>query len=393
VLSRLCRRSRYHLKVALGLEPYERRVEPAISALSALADTLTNELDQTNGAFPWWTGQSDWKIPTMIADYLIQSVIGAGEALRGASLAAKTHRESRFAEDTAVTAAWRKVGKSGATDVEAFLAAMPRDGQARRRDLTITHSAEHCFFHLGQTLDRLSAALIVVGGFVVRDLLASDWSSIVGTPTRQGLIDDLAALTARQSVQPVGSQARQIQVDLLGAVTRTQDFGPPGWLDWMRDTRNAMTHRSPATKLTVFVGDLKTGMRFVRLFYRQPRWSELQSIVFGGVTQSDPFFGAFVLRSSDDVLDGLCNSMTSLVLEMTAAMTKCWVARKADQSLIAQPESPWKSVQPTEPPSAFVGYGDDVSPHLQKADLMATKDGLRWQAGRVLDTRRADWTK
>jgi hypothetical protein len=41
-----------------------------------------------------------------------------------------------------------------------------------------------------------------------------------------------------------------------------------------------MTHRSPATKSNVLLGNVNDGVRFVRLFYRQPRWSELQSLVF-----------------------------------------------------------------------------------------------------------------
>lgn len=115
-----------------GTQTYERRVEPATSALDSFADDLTKELDQQNGEFPWWTGYSDWKTLTMIADYLIQSVEGAAAALIAASFAAKTHRESNFADSTAFTGAWRAVAQSGETDPNAFFAAIPRDAAARR---------------------------------------------------------------------------------------------------------------------------------------------------------------------------------------------------------------------------------------------------------------------
>lgn len=266
----------------MGAEPYERRVQPATSALSSFSDDLTKQLDQQNGAFPWWNGYSDWKTLTMIADYLIQSVMGAAAALLAASFAAKTHRESNYADSTAFTEAWRAVAKSGAKDPSTYFAAIPRDGAARRREVNINHSAEHCFFHLGQTLDRLAAAMIIVGGFEVRNVVAADWGTITGTPSRDGLVHDLAAQTPRPRVDPPESPGRTLQLELLDPVTRPSDFGPVGWLDWMRDTRNAMTHRSPATRLVAFTGNVNTGFRLVRMFYRQGRWSELQSLIYGG---------------------------------------------------------------------------------------------------------------
>ncbi len=48
---------------------------------------------------------------------------------------------------------------------EAHFAAIYSDAAAVRRERSIISSTEHCFFHLGQTLDRLSVALIIVGGF------------------------------------------------------------------------------------------------------------------------------------------------------------------------------------------------------------------------------------
>jgi hypothetical protein len=68
---------------------------------------IVTELDQQNGAFPWWTGFSDWKALTVIADYLIQSVQGAAAALIAAWLAASTHDKSNLADSTAFTGAWR----------------------------------------------------------------------------------------------------------------------------------------------------------------------------------------------------------------------------------------------------------------------------------------------
>ncbi len=373
-----------------GTEAYERRVQPATSALDSFADGLIKGLDQRNGAFAWWNGYSDWKTLTMIADYLIQSVQGAGAALIAASFAAKTHRESNFADSTAFTTACRAVARSGQTDLSAYLAAIPRDATARRRQVSIRTSAEHCFFHLGQTLDRLSAAVIIVGGFAVKNIIASQWGALVA---KDGLVRDVAEPAARETVAPPGSPGRALQEALLDPVTRPDDFGPPGWLDWMRDTRNAMTHRSPATTFVGFTGDLNKGFRLVRLFYRQGRWSELQSLIFGRPPGRHEVFDAFITRPSEDVLDGLCESVSQLVVALTQAMTTCWAAREADPALIVQPGSQWRSIEPTEPISRFDGYGgEDFSPFLQQqADTVAFSDATRWRAARVFDDRRTEW--
>lgn len=374
------------------IQDYELRVQPATAALNAFSKELVAELDLTNGAFPWWAGYADWKTLTLIADYLIQSVIGASEALTSASLSAKTHREAIFAESWALTNAWREIAKTGETNLDAFTAAMPRDATARRRSLTITQTSEDCFYHLGQTLDRLACALIIVGGFAVNDVLTKDWGNVAGTPTRDGLLADLSAPNDRSRVQPSGTPGRQLQTDLLQPVVAADSLGAPGWLEWMRDTRNAMTHRSPATKMNLVLGSVNTRLRLARVFYRQPRWSEVQSLAFGTGQGADPsLLDGYVLRSSEDVLDGLCDAMNALVVALVDAMTTCWGERRADPSVIRQPDCQWTNIVPTEPATAFQGWGEDISESFQ-GDSVVMSDGRRWIAARVMDDRRSDWT-
>jgi len=62
--------------------------------------------------------------------------------------------------------------------VETFLNTLLNAPQARRRSLTITESAEACLFHLGQTLDRLAAAVIIVGGFGFKDVASAYWTDL-----------------------------------------------------------------------------------------------------------------------------------------------------------------------------------------------------------------------
>ena len=140
-----------------------------------------------------------------------------------------------------------------------------------------------------------------------------------------------------------------------------------------------------------FKGDVNRGWHNVRLFYRQGRWSELQSVIYGRPPHEQTFFGAFITRPSEDILEGLCESVSKFVVALADAMRTCWAARKANPALIVQQGSQWQNIKPTESISAFDGYGEDVSSFLQQADMTATLDRTRWQAACVLDDRRADW--
>jgi|SRR5271170_1632156 len=262
---------------------------------------------------------------------------------------------------------------------------MPHDARARTLRLQITQSAEQCFFHLGQALDRLAAALFIVGGVERRDVAGVYWTDI----TKQGgILDELKRATPYKHprVELPDTAGRAIQEALLSPIRQPDDFGEPGWLDWLRDTRNAMTHRPPAVKFDL----MRTGGGVVRLFYREPKWSELQALVFGPA-QTGELLDIFILRPSEDVLDGLCASTSQLTVALTDRMATCWNARKTQPRNIIQHGCQWPMVTPT-PSSQFGGYGEDLSQSLH-GDTVASNDveGLRWSAARVTDDRRRDW--
>jgi hypothetical protein len=367
------------------LEPYERRVEPATTPLADFRARLLRELDQRHGAFRWWSEFSDWKTLNMIADYLLQSLAGASEALLSASFAAQTHYQTVASYNEMLDAAWKRVAATGTKDPRAFIDAVPNDAASRTLRLQIAHSAEQCFFHLGQTLDRLAAALFIVGGFERRDVAGVYWTDITKSG---GLLDELtrAKLYKHPQVEPPSTAGRAIQEALLAPIRQPDDFGEPGWLDWLRETRNAMTHRPPAVKFDL----MRTDGGIVRLFYREPKWSELQALVFGPA-QTGELLDTFILRPSEDVLDGLCDSTSKLIVALTDRMATCWDARKKRPSTIIQHGCQWPTVRPT-PISTFDGYGEDLSQKVQ-ADTIASNDveGLRWSAARVTDDRRRDW--
>jgi hypothetical protein len=377
-------------------EDYEKRVQLAADALDEFADQLLNELDITNGGFRWWKGHSDWKRLVLIADYLIASVRGASFALTAASLAADVVRTNAAAESDALREAFAVVPASRNRSIHDFAAAIPRDSLARRRMRTITSSVEHCLFHLGQVLDRLASVIIIVGGFGVENVFRADWKWIIdlanelsgGSEARKPRRKAKSRLIiTTERVQPVESAGREVQTKLFAPIIRTTDHGPSEWLEWMRETRNAMTHRPPVRELNMITED-----GTVRLLFRHPKWSEVQALAFGQGPKDQPMAGAVLVKSSADIVDGLCDSMNSYVSAIMSEVLECWNARKANPALIVQNASQWQSPRPVEPPSNFSGYGDaNQLPDKTNTVVTHPREARRWQAARVFDERRHEW--
>ncbi|MFI7671715.1 hypothetical protein [Nocardia sp. NPDC049526] len=322
-----------------------QRATAAAEMLNAFSNQLVDELDVTGGGgFPWWNGYSDWKTLALIADYLIQSVAGAGDALNAASFTASEHRQAVLEDDAASQAAIRNaVGITPQQRMDSYFALAHDRTRVLRADL----AAEHCFFHMGRVLDRVAAALVIIGGFAVKDVVKTDWTQI------ETLAADLSASSAKQCFAPLGSLGRQWQLDLIGPVLNPEKFGPEDWVVWMRETRNSMTHRAPSTQLRVLTEDGS----LMRPFYRQPKWSELQTMVYPTHSEKRDLTSAFLFKCSQDVLDGLVCSLAAIVTELAQSMKACWARRKATPGEIIQHGSQWRSVQPTAIAERFPGYG------------------------------------
>lgn len=390
------------MTAADDLEDYERRVQLATTALDEFAQQLLRDLDiDGGGGFRWWKGHSDWKRLALIADYLIASVQGASFALMAASLAADVARTNAVAESDALREAFAMVSSTKNPSIHDFAAAIPRDRAARRRGRTVTSSIEHCLFHLGQVLDRLAAVIIIVGGFGVENVFRADWKWVTD------LADDLTGgsgvkkrrrkatrrhkatsslIATVEPVEPVGSDGRNVQMNLFSPVLRAADHGPTEWLEWMRETRNGLTHRPPIREISGLTGD-----GGVRVLFRHPKWSEVEAFAFGPQPGEEPMAGVVLLKSIADVLDGLCTSMNSYAAAIIQAALECWNARKAEPGIIIQHAVQWQSPEPAEPPSNFPGYGDDIRLADESIVVTHPSEARRWQAARVFDARRHEW--
>jgi hypothetical protein len=200
------------------LEDYEKRVQSATDALDTFAGQLFEELDVVNGGgFRWWKGYCDWRRLALLADYLIASIQGASSALMAASLAADEVRTGAAADSDAMQQAMERMRSSTAKPSHHdFAAALPRDAVARRRTRTIAFSIEHCLFHLGQALDRLAAAIILVGGFGIEDVFLAQWTWIIG------LSKDLSGQSAPTKAQ------RKAKKSPIITIERVQETGTAG---------------------------------------------------------------------------------------------------------------------------------------------------------------------
>jgi hypothetical protein len=382
------------------LDDYEKRVQLATDATDAFAAQLYGELDTKAGGFWWWKDHLDWKRRVLISDYLIASVQGVSAALMAASLAADEYRLNAIADGRVLQEALEGVRTSTAkTSIHDFAAAVPRDSAARRRGRMIAFSAEHCLFHLSQVLDRLAAVIVLVGGFGKEHVSGAMWNWVNGLAIELGLTvpgpaakpkkgkpKAASGLVTTELVQPPGSGGREAQTKLIRAVLSAADHGPQEWLKWTRETRNAMAHRPPIRELNSITSD---GM--ARPLFRHPKWTEIQALAFAEQPADEPMSGVLLLKSTPDVLDGLCDSMTSYVSAIMQAVSECWDTRRARPMLIIQPAAQWQSPKPPGPPSKFPGYGEDAAPVEGSVVLTHTNEGRRWQAARVFDAVRHEW--
>jgi hypothetical protein len=226
---------------------WEECVHPATSQLASLATVITDDLNEDTGGVGWWDGQLDWRRVVLLSDYLIQSVEGAATPLSQASYAAHEHRSVQQALDFAA------VKKLRANQMPYEGRSAHERSQTVRREMTL----EQVLYHLCQCLDRLAAAVHIIGAINSKDVAKADWSNV------ELVLEDLAAPTSkavnvrastRDRLMPAGSQGRGLQHALLEPATAVDRFGPPDWLLWLRETRNAATHRAETTTLLLLRG-------------------------------------------------------------------------------------------------------------------------------------------
>jgi hypothetical protein len=333
-------------------------------AIIRLEHAIEHDLDEPIGGIRWWATHLDGIPRVTQADYLVTSVRGVRFALRAANHESARHREAIEAD-----AAWAREW----WDANGLNTAPQRDMPARRRELDVQNSYEATVVHLGQALDRLAAAIVLVAG-LPENARTVHW----------GTIHTRALALARSTAT---GPAHDLQVRAVEGVLDLDAHGPKDWLPWLRGTRNTYVHRAVRDQMLVLTGDADKGdNRIVRAAYRQPEFHTVEAI---GPSMARPA-ETFIIQDSEKLLGGLVHSTESLVRTVVAALLEVWLARRADPDLIPQPDEAWPA-RKREPALKFDGYGSGVPWKAGDVIDLHARDRVRFEAAGLMIGQRPHW--
>lgn len=339
--------------------------------LKAFAAELVTQLDPSSGGFAQWAGHTDQRRLVLLADYLVQSVDGAGDALLDAALSARVHRESMTADNSWI------LQRMATSTTGQSLEAIQRNDHEKRRDRRINTSAVHTLIHLVQCLDRLAAMIVIAAGLKTSAIKVGwgDLQKWLGEP--KGKKFDAPSTAAVEA-----------QRDLVAVTSDWQKFGPDDWLPWLVSTRNATAHRAATTHWNLATVEKRRITGMARTFYRQPQLSEMHSLSMSqGDTRRHGLDHLLILKASSDTLDGLVDSTSRFAGHILERTLDQWEKRRSDPSFIVQPGTQWDLAVPT--PLQFRGYGPDLNLRNDLQLLVGPQSARRLEAGQVLEDKRS----
>jgi hypothetical protein len=366
------------------MHKWEKQVEPAVRAISTLHSEVLDDLDADNvdnGGIGWWQGMTSWRHLALLSDYLLQSLSGACSSLQYAAYAANEHRSVDAAMDLKLRSHWRKGFNPDKLLPE-------RTDTDRTTEVRRAMTIEQVMYHLAQSLDRLAPAVLIVGAVNVRGVRELDWGALASTSRKLSLPSfEKNALkdAAYSTFAPAGSPGRAIQEALFEPLADLDRYGQPDWLTWLRQTRNAATHRAPGIQWHMLKGKRGAPTGFHRGLARNPKWTDIENLVRQPHDRRS--LEAVVLApSTPDVLDGLVSSTVKLAEALGASMLTCWQARRATPEVLTQPGRQWHDLEP-KAPLRFMGDGPPVHLLLGEGATVhvGTELGRRIKAARILD--------
>jgi hypothetical protein len=352
----------------------EADVDTAVRTASTLYDEMVADLDTDKYGFGWWNGYMDQRRIALISEYLIGSVVGVRDALGNAAFSFEHWTEQQHADDMWVRQVLHSLGP-GAAD-EDILLALRRTGNDHKRNVRIRLAAEHLYYHLAQTFDRLAAVVI---GICALDasILKADWSVISKDEKFKRATSD-----GKRGGQPAAGATVQadLRAKLLDVVAAA---GPVDWWDWVDGRRNTNAHRAPKIQMILTHRDSKKKpTRLLHLLERQPRWSMTEELVGN---EGESMEEIWLMTDPATIHTGCVRSTASVVLQALELLTDLWHQRKGDTTLLVQPAGQWSSVL-EQPLLKFDGYsGDPVA--LPKNDVVRVSPdtGRRMKATGVFD--------
>lgn len=366
----------------MALHKWEAVVQPAVTAIDGLHARVLRDLDVDNGGIVWWQGMTSWRHLALLSDYLLLSLSGASTSLNYASYAASEHRAVEAAMDYKFQAFLRHRNPD-----QLFPRSTDTD---RTTEVRRAMAVEQVLHHLAQCLDRLAPAVLIVGAVNAKNVREFDWRQLESTyrklslpATEKNPLKD----AAYSPFASVGSPARAIQEALFEPLSDVDRYGKPDWLKWLRQARNAATHRAPGSQWSMLKGRPGAPKGFHRGLARNPKWTDIENLV--RQPQGKRSLESVVLAPSPaDVLDGLVSSTVKLAEALGGSMSTSWEARRAAPHFLTQPGRQWHDLEP-EPQLRFCGDGAPV-PLLLGSGASAhvsPEMSRRIRASRVLDDK------
>ncbi|WP_156023160.1 hypothetical protein [Terracoccus sp. 273MFTsu3.1] len=361
----------------MALQEWEQKVQPATDKLVHVGRLVFDDLDEQRGGVGWWHEMLDWKRIVLLSDYLLQSIDGSVTSLARASYAAVEHRGIQNAMDYEIV-------KKIRAGLMPYPDQTPTERkQQLRREMTI----EQVLYHLCQCLDRLAAAVLIVGAVNVRNVVKADWSTVenvLETPDGPKPGSGLRA-ASKAPLMPTGTPGRALQDALLEPVRDTNLFGPRDWLPWMRETRNAATHRADSTKMLLLKGQPGSPEGLHRGLPRVPKLSDVETFVHAP-TSGRALEKVVLAKGTPATLEGLTESTASLAAALADSMAECWLNWKASPPSLTAPGQQWRVIEPP-PPLHFEGYGPNVNVLLGPGAEVRVhpSTGKRLRAALILD--------
>lgn len=305
------------------------------------------------------------------SDYLLQITTQIGRWLSLAGWDLVTFREAWHAETV-----WLRQHEGKGAHPYVF-----RGDQEEKRQARLSAALVGFFHGSGSALDALAATMIGVLGLQA-DMVTASWSTIVtamGVPGKERERERLLAAT--------GSAARVVQENVLAAVATAVGAGPHGWLRWTLDMRHVMVHRAHRFELRRFFRrNPRSPLDYVLHLPRDPQLTDAEAFVLGSRGED-----LVLWEHAGDTMDGVLTQLLAVVETTVERLEIVWGRRRADPALIVQPDQQWKSVFPTRRDlSQFAGFSAPL-PALHGQLTVATSDGKRLRAARIMDRDKPFW--
>jgi hypothetical protein len=354
-------------------EDNDRRFHSALGADVPSAGTLVKEifddLNESSLGISWWSS-TNLHERALISDYLYQCAFAIEGNLAEARLHYLEFLHARERHDKRIADAV-SVGLDGKPSFKHPPALTPMDDLINKLE-----SMHVCGFFqaIGSTLDCLGSVII----------------GVLGLDTRLRISDISKAERALNKVESNGTPGNQIQLDFKAFYESIKNSsGAPGWLDFADRYRNMFIHRG--RRITYNVMTPRPSL----VLDKHGRPNVITSTTMHLVREPDKSDAEGMIRSNvalnedaEVTLGGIFKSCRDLEEAVCERLVEIWRTRRADPSLIEQPESQWEAKIRM---CNFDGY-DPSSPPLQYDEIYNSHALLhRFISCGAVDSKRAVW--